>query len=141
MLRNILIGSILLLITTGIHTLVTKGIVSSISKLTKRKKRYLIPKSYWIGFVVLTIIFATVFESLVWAVAYLRFNVIEGLEEAVYFSLVSYTTLGFGDITLSESYRLMSAIEAANGIIIFGWSTAIVMAIVQHIYLAPSDKG
>ena len=56
------------------------------------------------------------------------------MEAAFYFSLVSFTTLGFGDITLDENFRLLASIEAANGIIIFGWSTAIVVAVVQHMY-------
>ena len=49
---------------------------------------------------------------------------VEGLEPALYFALVSFTTLGFGDITLSADWRLMSALIGANGFLIFGWSTA-----------------
>lgn len=55
-------------------------------------------------------------------------------EEAIYFSLVTFTTLGFGDITLSEGWRVLSGIQAMNGILLIGWSTAILFAIVQRIW-------
>ncbi|MEO1203792.1 MAG: potassium channel family protein [Pseudomonadota bacterium] len=53
-------------------------------------------------------------------------------EEAMYFSFVTFTTLGYGDITLSEGWRLLSGIEALNGILLVGWSTALLFAIVQR---------
>jgi len=56
-------------------------------------------------------------------------------EEALYFSLVTYSTLGYGDVILSDSHRLLGAFEAANGVIMLGWSTAIVVAALQKIYL------
>lgn len=55
------------------------------------------------------------------------------LEEALYFSTVTLTTLGYGDITLDEQWRLFASLEAANGIILFGWSTALIFAVVQRI--------
>jgi hypothetical protein len=68
---------------------------------------------------------------------------IETLETAVYFSTVTFTTLGFGDITLDEDWRLLSSFEAANGLLMFGWSTALVFAAVQWVYdsLKHGDDG
>ena len=43
-----------------------------------------------------------------------------------------FTTLGYGDVVLSDRWRLLSSLEAANGIIMFGWTTAVVMAVVQR---------
>ena len=54
-------------------------------------------------------------------------------EEAIYFSTVTYTTLGYGDITLPPVWRIMSGFEAMNGILLFGWSTAMFYAVVQKI--------
>ena len=53
-------------------------------------------------------------------------------EEAAYFSFVTFTTLGYGDITLPYPIRLMSGIEAINGILLVGWSTALLFAVVQR---------
>jgi voltage-gated potassium channel Kch len=73
-------------------------------------------------------------EVLLWGAAYLVLGIVEGLEKAIYFSAVTFTTLGYGDVVLDGSRRLLSAIEAVNGIIMFGWSTAIVIAVVQRVY-------
>jgi voltage-gated potassium channel Kch len=75
-----------------------------------------------------------VLETLVWAFAYLALGAIEGLEKALYFSMVTFTTLGYGEIVLEERWRLLASFEAANGIIMFGWTTAIVIAAVQRTY-------
>ena len=54
--------------------------------------------------------------------------------QAVYFSIVTFTTLGYGDITLSEGWRMLSGIEALNGILLIGWTTAMLFAVVQHMW-------
>jgi hypothetical protein len=59
---------------------------------------------------------------------------IVSLSDALYFSISSYTTLGLGDIILSESCRILSGVEAANGFILFGWTTAFIFAVVNGLY-------
>lgn len=88
-----------------------------------------------VGRVVLIMYLIAIIEVLIWAAAYLTFDVIEGFEKAIYFSAVTFTTLGYGDVVLDGSRRLLSSLEAINGIIMFGWSTAIVIAAVQRVYL------
>lgn len=48
--------------------------------------------------------------------------------------MVTFTTLGYGDIVLGQSWRLLASFHAATGIIMFGWTTAILMTVVQHSY-------
>lgn len=62
-------------------------------------------------------------------------------EEAIYFSTVTYTTLGYGDITLPPVWRVMSGFEAMNGILLFGWSTAMFYAVVQKIMTTKNNKN
>ena len=62
------------------------------------------------------------------------FDDLETFETAVYFSFVTFTTLGYGDITLSESGRVLSGIQALNGILLVGWSTAVLFAVVQKLW-------
>jgi hypothetical protein len=64
------------------------------------------------------------------------------LESATYFSLTSYTTVGYGDVVLPERWRLLGPIEAAVGILMLGWSTGILVAVIGTIYreLFPSPK-
>ena len=63
-------------------------------------------------------------EVLLWALTFVQAGVFDTMEPAFYFSLVAYTTLGFGDIIVPVEWRLLSGFAAANGFLLFGWSTA-----------------
>ena len=76
-------------------------------------------------------------EMVVWALVYLFTPELEHLhtfEEAIYFSMITYISLGYGDVTLGPFWRIMSGFEAMNGIILFGWSTAMFFLSVQRIF-------
>ncbi len=75
-------------------------------------------------------------EVVVWALAYMLIlpgDQLATFEKAVYFSVVTFTTLGYGDITLVDhEWRLLSGIEALNGILLVGWTTALLFAVFQR---------
>jgi voltage-gated potassium channel len=73
-------------------------------------------------------------EAVVWGLFFLLVGAFPDLEAAVYFSLTSYTTVGYGDLTLPERWRLLGPIEAAVGILMLGWSTGILVAAIGAIY-------
>jgi len=82
-------------------------------------------------------------EILVWALAYLLVlpqGELPTLESALYFSAVTFTTLGYGDITLSSDWRLLSGFEAIDGILLIGWTTAFLFAVLQKTWSIPGDK-
>ena len=56
------------------------------------------------------------------------------LETAFYFSMVTFTTLGYGDVVLTGNWRTLASIQAANGVIVFGWTTALIFVYIQQIY-------
>lgn len=80
-------------------------------------------------------------EMAVWAAAYAFTNVLPDFETALYYSLKSYTTVGYGDVLPSRSWRLLGPIEAAVGILMLGWSTSIIVAAVQRIYNGRSTSS
>jgi len=134
MLPDIGIGIALMIVTVVVHT----GAMMLIMQRMRRRDCGR-PNTRWdeIGEVagaVLVLFFATVIEVAIWAVTYLALQAMDTFEAALYFSMVTFTTLGYGDITLQEDWRLLSSIQAANGIIIFGWTTALVIAVVQRMY-------
>jgi hypothetical protein len=85
-----------------------------------------------VSLVVLGIITAGVW---IWALAFYGLGVFVTLEESVYFSLVSFTTLGFGDVLLPHEWRLLSGMAAANGLLNFGLLTALLVEALRHVRL------
>ena len=63
----------------------------------------------------------------IWAIAFYALGIFSTLEASVYFSLVAFTTLGFGDVLLPQEWRLMSGLSAANGLLLFGLMTAVLV--------------
>jgi len=81
-------------------------------------------------------------EAIVWAVFYVLVGALPDLETAAYFSLTSYTTVGYGDVVLPETWRLLGPIEAAVGVLMLGWSTGILVVVIGVIYkqFSPSAR-
>jgi hypothetical protein len=70
-------------------------------------------------------------EVLVWTLAYGIVGAAPEGSDLLYFAFVNYTTLGYGDITPLPSWRLMGPITAMNGILMFGWSTAVLFEVLR----------
>ena len=73
-------------------------------------------------------------DALVWAVFFVLTGALPDLEVAAYFSLTSYTTVGYGDVLLGEPFRLLGPLEAAVGVLMLGWSTGVLVAVIGMIY-------
>ncbi len=134
MLKNVAIGTLMMMMTTAIHSLamvITFRVLSHSVYLKRATKRG--PLVAVIG-TVLMMFAACLAEVSLWAAAFLLVGAISKLEPAVYLSTVTFTTLGYGDLVLDEPWRLLASFEAVNGIILFGWTTALVIAIVQRAY-------
>jgi hypothetical protein len=72
-------------------------------------------------------------EITVWAVYYTWGHGMPDMQSALYFSAVTYTTVGYGDVVLPSEWRLVGGIEALTGILMCGWSTAFFVAVVSRI--------
>jgi hypothetical protein len=139
--KNILLGSLLIALTILIHAITTRSVIYHVNKRSKQKTKSIeVLKGVKLARLVLVLFFASILEAIIWAWTYHYIGAIDNFDKALYFSIVTITTLGYGDITLHESWRLLSSFEAAIGIIIFGWSTAIVMAAVQRLYFGTYDN-
>ena len=94
--------------------------------------------SFWKGFTLMAItilITATghLAQITLWAVAFRLCGQLSTFETAFYFSAQNYTALGYGDIQLSERWRLLGPLEAIDGLLFFGLSTAVLFAILSSL--------
>jgi hypothetical protein len=95
----------------------------------------------WIdlAIVALVILFAFVAHLIgigLWAALFVICGEFQEFGNAYYHSAVNYTTLGYGDLLLTPSWRLLGPLEAANGALMFGVSTAMIFAVIQRLVLA-----
>jgi hypothetical protein len=80
------------------------------------------------------IIFLHLVEIAIWAFFYARGHGMPDLPSAFYFSAVTYTTTGYGDLLLPKEWRLVGGVEALTGILMCGWSAAFFFAVVSRMY-------
>jgi hypothetical protein len=69
----------------------------------------------------------------VWAACYHWIGCFTDFSTAFYYSATSYSTVGYGDVIPDESWRIVGAIEAVTGILMFGWSTGVLFSVVNHL--------
>jgi hypothetical protein len=79
---------------------------------------------------------AHLIEIALWAMLLVICGEFQEFGNAYYHSAVNYTTLGYGDVLLTPSWRMLGPLEAANGALMFGVSTAMIFAVVQRLVLA-----
>ena len=135
---QIFLGFFLVLVTAVVHMFATAAalvMLKKMGRLLHMNKASTLQRTLLVGALVASMFLVSVLDALMWAHMYLRVGAIEQLETALYFSMVTFTTLGYGDVTLPPDWRLLASFEAANGIMLFGWSTALIAAVIQR--LAP----
>ena len=117
---QIFIGCFLVLVTTVVHgaaTAVALTVLKKTGRLVHWDKTSQVQRPFMVGVLVVSLFIVSVLDAVLWAFVYLRVGAIEHVETALYFSMVTFTTLGYGDVTLPSDWRLLSSFEAANGII------------------------
>jgi hypothetical protein len=143
--KIILIGAIIIAFNLWIQGLGNVFWLRKIASITKNENEITnnkILKILLFSFLLFTLIHT--FHSFVWAFSYYLIpetaSQFSSLSEAVYFSMVTFTTLGYGDISLTSEWRLLSGLEAINGIMLIGWSTAMMFSLIQNIYKKINDN-
>lgn len=77
----------------------------------------------------------------IWAITLWILDVFITFEASMYFSLVAFTTLGFGDILLPTEWRLLGGLSAANGLLLFGLMTAMLVETLRELRLSQRKLG
>ena len=84
-------------------------------------------------FVVLVLFAIHGVEIWFYAAVYLALGAVPALEQAVYFSTITYSTIGYSDMLILPKWRVLAAIEGINGVILLGWSTAFFITVVARL--------
>lgn len=145
LLPPLILGLSAILITVELHAVTTTQIIYLLKKYGKNRRQktnnQLRPLTLGLTGVFLSA--KHYLDIILWALAYWIFAGAEhfaNFEDAVYFSSVTYTTLGYVEVSLSVYWKLLCGIQAMNGILLFGWSTAILFYLVQRFWIEQQKK-
>jgi hypothetical protein len=136
-LRPLAVGSVAVLCTILIHALAV-GATVNFFRYERKRGRTGTGLLVDLPIAVLTIAFAFVahlIEMALWAALFVICGEFKDFAEAFYHSAVNYSTLGYGDVIMSPSWRLLGPLEAANGALMFGVSTGMIFAVIQRLIL------
>src|SRR3954465_12628244 len=128
-----LVGGLVSVINIMIHALVTVGAVgiARSAGLRHTARPRLVLMAGMVG-TAAALMVAHTLEVFVWALAYAIVGAAPAGSDLLYFAFVNYTTLGYGDITPADAWRLTRPITAMNGILMFGWSTAVLFEVLRR---------
>src|SRR3954464_8848277 len=137
MLRQFLVGAVASLSNIAIHALVMVAVIKvtriADNLVTSHQTLRLIAVMMATVTVLMT---AHLSEVLVWSSIYGLVNAAATGTDLIYFAFVNYTTLGYGDITPVERWHLLGPMTAMNGVLLFGWSTAVIFEVLRMTLLA-----
>jgi len=133
MIGRLLTACLLMAICVTVHA---AGLAAALENLRSFVAR---PMSFWRStwlfvIVAIWIVLLHLVEISVWALAYFFDGAIGDVQTAFYFSAVTYTTTGYGDVLLPTDWRLAGGVEALTGILMCGWSTGFFFAIVIRLH-------
>jgi hypothetical protein len=136
MILQLLLCLALASVTVILHAVGTVHVVMPASGVWNWKKEFSAPLRpvFALTRLVSLLLVLHLVEISVWAAAFTAASVLPDFETSLYYSLKSYTTVGYGDVLPPNSWRLVGPFEAAVGILMLGWSTGIIVAAVQRIY-------
>ncbi len=132
MVAQFLAGGLVSAINIMIHAIVTVGAIGIARAAGLRQTDR--PRLHLMAVMVATaavLMLAHTLEVMVWALAYLILGAAPAGSDRLYFAFVNYTTLGYGDITPVQAWRLTGPMTAMNGILLFGWSTAVLFEVLR----------
>jgi hypothetical protein len=133
MLRQFLVGGGASLVNFTVHALVMTTVVQVARAGGARKVLH--PSLFLIAVMIPTVsvlMITHAIEVIIWSLVYWILEAAPPGANLVDFAFVNYTTLGYGDVLPTQDWRLLGPITAMNGVLLFGWSTAIIFEVLRR---------
>jgi hypothetical protein len=139
--RELIAALVLTAVSVLVHALGTYAMLLGLLRATKKHRLQNFTRALltMLGFVGSLLILHSI-EVVIWAQFYLWKQCFPSRETSYYFSLMSYSTVGYGDVVISHPWRLMGGLEAMTGVLLFGWSTACLVAFIYYVQDATIKK-
>ncbi|RPJ35170.1 MAG: two pore domain potassium channel family protein [Verrucomicrobiaceae bacterium] len=114
------------------------GMVLGLRWLSHTRARHGHHFSLWESFrilvqVVYGLLILHLLQIMVWAACYQWNGCFPDFPTAFYYSATSYSTVGYGDVIPPDNWRILGSVEAVTGILMFGWSTGVLLSVVNHL--------
>lgn len=128
---QIMFGSIVLGICSAIHIIILVWSVTWIGDAAKRfaGHRGNVRRAALLGGGFASVIVAHTIQVWIWAVSVQILDALPDISQSIYFALVTYTTVGYGDVTLDSGFNVFGAMAAVTGLLNFGLSTAFLVGL------------
>ena len=132
MLMNLLFG-----LSTMIACLLLQSVlIIAAIRYYRRREPWLINPSFWLNVAVITgvmllLVIGNMAQVALWALLFLALEEFQQFGEAFYHSAVNFATLGYGDVVMSAQHKLLGPLEAINGALMIGMSSAALISVFQ----------
>ena len=133
MLRQLAVAAVISLANIAVHSIAMAGVIH----VFKRRQAVKDLLGFEVHLILLMIAVVAVLtaahmiEVAIWAVAYGVLDVVPDDVDPFYFALVNFTTLGYGDVLPAARWQLLGPAATMNGVILLGWSTAVIFAVLS----------
>jgi hypothetical protein len=133
MIRQFLFGGAVSAVNIALHALVMTVLVQVARSASARSKSHASQHLLLVMIpTVLVLMMTHALEVIVWGISYWLVDTAPVGTDRVYFAFVNYTTLGYGDVVPVVRWRLLGPITAMNGVLLFGWSTAVIFEVLRR---------
>jgi hypothetical protein len=137
MLRQYLVGAAASIGNIAIHAFVMASVIRITRIVDDLATAYRTFRLVAVMSATVTVLMAAhMAEVLVWSLIYVITSAAPEGADIIYFAFVNYTTLGYGDVTPVERWHLLGPMTAMNGVLLFGWSTAVIFEVLRMTLLA-----
>ena len=142
MLRQFLVGAAASGCNIAIHALVMVVVIRVARRADELATAYQTFRLIAVMIATVTVLMiAHLAEVLVWSLIYAAIDVAPEGADLVYFAFVNYTTLGYGDVTPVKRWNLLGPMTAMNGVLMFGWSTAVIFEVLRMTLLVSGEEA